>query len=84
MTLYASCIQELDKMRTTGVISNRHTEKAVFWKGIEQDGVQASEGTLTIATIFLTAFRVHVRKGAKREQAFNCMHTDLSKSIPRF
>lgn len=74
-------------MRTTGVISNRHAvcaEKAVFWKGIEQDGVQAGEGTLTIATIFLTAFRVHVRKRAKREQAFNCMHTDHSKSILRF
>lgn len=52
-------------------------------KKVEQHGVEAGESALTMATMFLTAFRVQVRKGAKRKQAFNCMHTDRSRSNPK-
>lgn len=41
-------------------------------KKVEQQGGEAGESALTMATMFLTAFRVQVSKGAKREEAFNC------------
>lgn len=36
-----------------------------------------------MATMFLTAFRVQVRKGAKREEEFNGMHTASFKKHPK-
>lgn len=41
-------------------------EEVVVETGVERYEVQAGEGTLTMATIFLTAFRAFVRGSEKR------------------
>lgn len=49
-------------------------------KRVEWDRVQVGEGTLTIATIFLTAFRPHVRgQGRENRLLIACTHRAFTK-----
>lgn len=73
-------------MKTAGAVSSWHAvraQKAALGKGVEQHGGEAGESTLTMATMFLTAFAVQVSEGAKREEAFSCMHTVHSRKHPK-
>lgn len=79
MTRNASCIQELSNVETAGAVFQLVHKRLCLGTQVEQQGVEAGESTLTMATMFLTAFRVQVSGGAKREEAFNSMHTTSTK-----
>lgn len=53
-------------------------------KSAEWDGVQGGEGTLTIATIFLTAFRPHGRGRGRENRLLIACTKAIHKGVQGF